>query len=56
MPFSRYQLAMVKISSSRWPANMLAKSRTACVKGRTSRFEKNSMTMTSGSTGPSDLS
>ena len=35
---------------------MFAKSRTAWVNGRTSRFEKNSMSMTSGSTGPSDLS
>ncbi|CAM5535434.1 hypothetical protein STENM223S_06735 [Streptomyces tendae] len=43
MPFSRYQLAIVKSSSSVWPANMFAKSRTACVNGRTSRFEKNSI-------------
>ena len=35
---------------------MFAKSRTAWVKGRMSTFEKNSMIMTSGRTGPSDLS
>src|SRR3981081_2976411 len=37
------------VTSKRWPANMLAKSRTAREKGRTKKVETNSMSATSGS-------
>src|SRR6478672_13401949 len=41
-------LSTANVTRMRWPASMLAKSRTASEKGRTMNVETNSMTMTSG--------
>ena len=45
---SRYSPPSTKTSTSRWPANMLAKSRRESVIGRTMMLEKNSSGMMIG--------
>ena len=48
LAFSIAKPPSVNTSSSMWPANMLAKSRTASENGRTRKFEKNSIGISSG--------
>ena len=43
---SRASVSRAKVTSSRWPASMLAKSRTASENGRTRKVDRNSIGVT----------